>query len=171
VSAGFRPGYVIAFALLALDHGGGCGRGVRLKSVVRSRFLVGVGILHPQSSSLSYDRGARILSLKRYCTGLFRVSIRMRSRRIRLFFTWITSENQLAWCGGWDSNSRRPTPQDFFCEPDLKSSPVRSRERSCPFDLNPATIGRGPVHGLGNPRIQHALLFDALNDHSHRRAI
>src|SRR5438128_12026593 len=75
------------------------------------------------------------------------------------------------WCGGWDSNPRRPTPQDFSCEPDLKSSPVRSRERSCPFDLNPATIGPGPMHGLGNPRIQHAPLFDALNDHSHQRAI
>src|SRR5438132_10860327 len=63
------------------------------------------------------------------------------------------------WCGGWDSNPRRPTPQDFSCEPDLKSSPVRSCERSCPFDLNPATIGRGPVHGLGYPRVEQPLTF------------
>jgi hypothetical protein len=78
----------------------------------------------------------------------------------------------MSWCGGWDSNPRRPTPQDFSCEPDLKSSPVRSCERSCPFDLNPATIGRGPVHGLGNPRIQHsARLLEALNDNSHQRVI
>src|SRR5260370_39932275 len=76
----------------------------------------------------------------------------------------------MSWCGGWDSNPRRPTPQDFSCEPDLKSSPVRSCERSCPFDLNPATIGRGPVHGLGNPRIQRsAHLFEALNDNSRQR--
>src|SRR5207302_9018163 len=67
------------------------------------------------------------------------------------------------WCGGWDSNPRRPTPQDFSCEPDLKSSPVRSRERSCPFDLNPATIGPGPMHGLGNPRIERPLVVSGLN--------
>src|SRR5881296_2637883 len=68
----------------------------------------------------------------------------------------------MSWCGGWDSNPRRPTPQDFSCEPDLKSSPVRSCERSCPFDLNPATIGRGTVHGLGYPRVEQPLTFQVL---------
>src|SRR5207302_7675842 len=75
--------------------------------------------------------------------------------------------NGVMWCGGWDSNPRRPTPQDFSCEPDLKSSPVRSRERSCPFDLNPATIGPGPMHGLGNPRIERLFPISTLKTKKH----
>src|SRR5207245_8508951 len=74
------------------------------------------------------------------------------------------------WCGGWESNARRPTPQDFSCEPHLKSSPVRSCERSCPFDLNPAMTGRGPLHGLGYPRIGPPLFLWALKTKNLRTA-
>ncbi len=44
----------------------------------------------------------------------------------------------LFWCGGWDSNPRRPSPQDDSCSRDLKSSTIPMMGRSCPFDLNPA---------------------------------
>jgi len=44
-----------------------------------------------------------------------------------------TKCHSVKWCGGWDSNPRRPSPQDFSCSRILSQAPCSICERSCPF--------------------------------------
>src|SRR6266516_4897539 len=68
------------------------------------------------------------------------------------------------WCGGWDSNPGRPTPQDFSGESDLKSS-TALRERPCPFDLNPANTATRMVSGTpASARSCHYVLLKLLRE-------